>query len=59
MEAEWIENLVMSVNFDDIESLQYFQRQLQRRGVTDALKARGIQEGDLVFLDEFQFEYVP
>ncbi len=59
VEAEWIENLVMSVNFDDIESLQYFQRQLQRRGVTDALKARGIQEGDLVFLDEFQFEYVP
>lgn len=59
VKAAWIENLVMSVNFDDVESLQYFQRQLQRRGVIEALTRAGIREGDLVCLDEFQFEYIP
>ncbi len=57
--APWIENLVMSVNFDDIESMQFFQRTLKKRGVTAALEAAGVQEGDLVCLDEFQFEYIP
>ncbi len=57
--APWVETLVMSVNFDDIESMQYFQRTLNKRGVTAALEAAGIQEGDLVCLDEFQFEYIP
>lgn len=57
--APWIENLVMSVNFDDIESMQYFQRSLKKRGLTRALEEAGVREGDLVCLEDFQFEYIP
>lgn len=57
--APWIENLIMSVNFEDIESMQYFQRTLKKRGVTAALEEAGVQEGDTVNLEEFQFEYIP
>ncbi len=57
--APWIENLIMSVNFEDMESMQYFQRTLKKRGVTAALEQAGVQEGDTVNLEEFQFEYIP
>ncbi len=57
--ASWIEGLLQSVNFEDIESMQYFQRTLKKRGVNAALEAAGVQEGDLVFLEDFEFEYIP
>ena len=49
----------MSTNFDDAESLHFFQRQLRRRGVIDELEKAGVTEGDLVIMDDFQFEYIP
>ncbi len=55
----WIEELVMSTNFDDAESLHFFQRQLRRRGVIEELEKAGVLEGDLVTMDTFQFEYIP
>lgn len=57
--GRWIEELVMSTNFDDAESLHYFQRQLRRRGVIEELEKAGVQEGDLVIMDDFQFDYIP
>lgn len=57
--ASWIEGLLESVNFDDIESMQYFQRTLKKRGLNTALEKAGVQEGDLVFLNDFEFEYIP
>jgi GTP-binding protein len=44
--------------FDDTESLQYFQRLIRKKGVIDALEAAGVAEGDLVALDDFEFEYI-
>lgn len=57
--GRWIEELVMSTNFDDAESLHFFQRQLRRRGVIEALETAGVQEGDLITMEDFQFEYIP
>lgn len=57
--GRWIEELVMSTNFDDAESLHFFQRQLRRRGVIDELEKAGVAEGDLISLEDFQFEYIP
>jgi len=36
------------VNFDNYESLQYFQRAIRRKGIVDALESMGINEGDTV-----------
>ena len=54
----WIEKVGGSVNFDDQESLVYFQRTLRRGGVIDALEKRGIQEGDLVRIGDLEFDYI-
>jgi GTP-binding protein len=55
--GNWIENLVRSTNFDQHESLQYFQRLIRRKGVIEALEKAGVKEGDLVALHDFEFEY--
>ena len=50
--------LVQSVNFDDYESLQYFQKMLGTLGVSEALQNAGIKEGDTVNIYDFEFEFV-
>lgn len=54
----WIKNIVESTNFDDPDSLQYFQRIIRKKGVIDALKNAGVKEGDLVRMYELEFEYI-
>ena len=46
------------INFDDYESLNYFQRALQKGGVFEALEAKGCVDGDTVSIYEFEFDYV-
>ena len=55
--GNWIAQLVASTNFTDPDSLGYFQRLIRRKGVIDALEAAGVQEGSLVDLAGFEFEY--
>ncbi|KAB3533122.1 GTPase ObgE [Alkaliphilus serpentinus] len=57
VEGKFITRLVNSTNFDDMDSLAYFQKVLRKRGIIDELKEMGIQEGDLVKIDDIEFEY--
>lgn len=58
VEGSWVEYLVNSVNLSDDESFSYFQRMLRKKGVIDALEAKGIQEGSTVRLYDIEFDYV-
>ena len=58
IEGEWLLQIMKSVNFDDYESLQYFQRVLISSGVIDALREAGIQEGDTVSMYDLEFDFV-
>ena len=58
VEGEWLVNLVGQVNFEDYESLNFFQRVLQRSGVFEALEAKGCKDGDTVSIYDFEFDYV-
>lgn len=58
VEGDWIKTLVASTNFDDTDSLQYFQRLIRKKGVIDALEEAGVKEGDPVSLDDFEFEFI-
>lgn len=58
VEGDWIYNLMGRINFDDYESLNYFQRVLQDSGLFEMLEARGCQDGDTVSIYEFEFDYV-
>ena len=56
--GEKVSRLVQSVNFDDYESLQYFQKMLITLGISEALQNAGIKEGDTVNIYDFEFEFV-
>ena len=58
VEGKWLLKLINSVNFDDNESLQYFQRSLISSGIIDALKENGIHEGDTVSIYDIEFDYI-
>jgi len=58
VEAEWLWNLVGSVNFSDRESLRYFQRILQNNGVIDRLREAGCGDGDSVSIYDFEFDFI-
>ncbi len=58
VEAPWLAQVLGSVNMDDYESLQYFQRVLRSSGIIDKLLEMGIQEGDTVSIFNFQFDYI-
>ena len=57
VQGPYIEKLLRHCNFDDGESLQYFQIALRRKGVIDALEKAGCGEGDPVRMYELEFDY--
>lgn len=58
VEGEWLYNLMGQVNFDDYESLNFFQRVLEKNHVFEKLRALGVEEGDTVNIYDFEFDYV-
>ncbi len=58
VEGEWLYNLVGQVNFEDYESLNFFQRVLKKSGVFELLEAKGCTDGMTVSIYDFEFDYV-
>ncbi|MBQ7386543.1 MAG: Obg family GTPase CgtA, partial [Clostridia bacterium] len=58
VEGEWLYNFMGQINFDDYESLSFFQRVLIKNGVIDMLRNAGINEGDTVSIYDFEFDFV-
>ena len=58
VEGQYPRKIVGSTNFDDYESLQYFQRALRKSGIIDLLEEKGIKEGDTVHMYGVEFEYI-
>ena len=59
VEAGWFPRVLRGIDVEDYESLQYMQNVLEKSGVFEALRQRGIQEGDTVSIYDIEFEYVP
>ena len=58
VEGDWLYNLMGQINFDNYESLDYFQRVLSKSGVFKALEEKGCSDGDTVSIYGFEFDYV-
>ncbi len=52
-----VERLMGRVNIGDNESFAYMQRMLKKLGIEDALREKGVKEGDTVKILEWHFEY--
>lgn len=57
VEGPDIEKLLYSVHFDDMESIRFFQRALEKNGVFQRLRDLGVNDGDLVKIYELEFDY--
>ena len=56
--GSFVDRLLDAVNLYDMDSLRYFHKVLKNKGVMDELRELGIQDGDMVRLNDFEFEYV-
>ena len=58
-DAPWLMDVMNTVDPDDYESLQYFERVLRSSGIIQALEDAGIHAGDTVSAYDIEFEFVP
>ena len=58
VDAQWIQPIMRTVDPDDYSSLQYFQRVLINSGIIAELEKMGVQEGDTVDIEGFEFDFV-
>ena len=52
-----LRRIMYSVNFEDMESIQYVQKAMESEGVFDKLREMGIEDGDTVKIYEIEFEF--
>ncbi|MBP3314109.1 MAG: GTPase ObgE [Oscillospiraceae bacterium] len=55
--GKWLERLMGDINFADYESRMYFDRQLRKSGLFERLEEMGIEDGDIVSIYDWEFEY--
>ncbi|MBR2650978.1 MAG: GTPase ObgE [Clostridia bacterium] len=58
VEGQWLFNFMSRINFNDYESLNFFQRVLIKHGVIEKLREAGVEEGDTVSIYDFEFDFV-
>lgn len=58
LSGQKIERLFKMTNFEQDEAIRRFSRQLRHMGVDDKLRELGAEDGDLVSLLDFTFEFV-
>jgi len=56
--GEWLEKLVKMTNFEQYDAVKRFQRIMKQKGVDQALRAKGAEEGDTIQIGELYFDFV-
>ena len=52
-----LQKIFRSTNFNDVGSMRYLYRYIRDKGGIDMLKELGLQEGDIVRIEDYEFEY--
>ena len=58
VEGKWLVDLMGRTNFNNYESLSYFQRALLKNGVIKLLEEKGCVDGHTVNIYDFEFEFI-
>ncbi len=58
VEGEWLLRLLQTIDLQEPDSLQYFEKVLQNSGVIQKLVDAGVQEGDTVSIYDLEFDFV-
>ncbi len=57
VKSSWLDKLIDSVNFEDYDSMHYFQSQIIKFGLMDALKDAGASKGDTIKVNDIEFDF--
>ena len=57
LEGEQLQKIFDSTNFNDMGSLRYLFKYIEESGAVKEMQRLGLQEGDTVKIDDFEFEY--
>lgn len=57
LDGKQLKKIFHSTNFNDSGSLRYLYKYLENKGAFELLKELGIDEGDIVKIEDFEFEY--
>lgn len=58
IEGSFVDRLLLKVNIYDSESIKYFHKVIDRKGIIQELRNMGIKNGDLVRMNDFEFEFI-
>ena len=58
LEGKQLLKIFNSTNFNDIGSLRYLYKYIEKSGVIEELKEMGLEEGDTIRIEDFEFEYI-
>lgn len=58
IESEKISRLFHNTDFDNDDSAVQFARKLSKMKIDDALREKGCKNGDLVFIEDYSFEFM-
>lgn len=57
LEGKQLSKIFRSTNFNDMGSLRYLYKYIESRGAVDKLKDIGLEEGDLIRIEDYDMEY--
>lgn len=57
LEGKQLSKIFRSTNFNDMGSLRYLYKYIESRGAIDKLKNIGLEEGDLIRIEDYDMEY--
>mgnify|MGYP003083704582 FL=1 len=57
MEGQQLQKIFDSTNFNDMGSLRYLYKYIEKSGALKKLRKMGLEEGDIVKIGDFELEY--
>ena len=58
IEGSFVDRLLNAVNVNDPDDLRYFHKVLKNKGIMEELMQMGIEDGDIVRLNDFEFDFL-
>lgn len=57
LEGKQLSKIFNSTNFNDMGSLRYLYKYIEKKGAIDQLKELGLEEGDIIRIQDYDMEY--
>ena len=57
LRGKQLDKIFRSTNFNDMGSLRYLYKYIEKRGAIDRLKEMGLEEGDIIRIEDYDMEY--